>query len=72
MNAIIDFLNDIFWGYILIYGGWKNTRHVVARRDEHGKDRLELALDGATPRSRPGRGGAGTRRRSPFPAPRPR
>jgi len=40
-------------GYVLIYGGWKNTLHVLARRDEHGKDRVELALDGATPRSRP-------------------
>lgn len=40
-------------GYIFIYGGWKNSLHVLARRDEHGKDRLELALDGATPRSRP-------------------
>lgn len=26
-------------GYILIFGGWKNSLHVIARMDEHGKDR---------------------------------
>lgn len=26
--------------YILIYGGWKNRLHVLARLDEHGPDRL--------------------------------
>ncbi len=26
-------------GYILIYGGWKNTLDVMARLDEHGHDR---------------------------------
>ena len=26
--------------YILIYGGWKNRLHVLARLDEHGSDRL--------------------------------
>lgn len=30
-------------GYVLIFGGWKNTLHVLARQDEHGGDRLELA-----------------------------
>jgi hypothetical protein len=29
-------------GYLLIYGGWKNSRHVLARLDEHGADRLTL------------------------------
>lgn len=28
-------------GYILIFGGWVNTINVIARLDEHGKDRLE-------------------------------
>jgi hypothetical protein len=28
-------------GYIGIFGGWKNTLTVLARRDEHGTDRLE-------------------------------
>ncbi len=26
-------------GYILIFGGWKNSLNVIARLDEHGKDR---------------------------------
>lgn len=29
-------------GYILILGGWKNSLHVLARRDEHGANRLEV------------------------------
>jgi Domain of unknown function (DUF6250) len=28
--------------YLAIFGGWKNTLHVLARLDEHGKDRHEL------------------------------
>lgn len=31
--------------YIAILGGWKNTKHVLARLDEHGGDRLELDVD---------------------------
>ncbi len=31
--------------YLAILGGWKNTRHVLARLDEHGDDRLELNVD---------------------------
>ena len=26
-------------GYILLFGGWKNTVRAIARRDEHGEDR---------------------------------
>ena len=28
-------------GYIFIFGGWNNSLDVIARLDEHGKDRLE-------------------------------
>jgi hypothetical protein len=28
--------------YLAILGGWKNTKHVLARLDEHGDDRLEF------------------------------
>lgn len=31
--------------YIAILGGWKNTKHVLARLDEHGEDRLEIDVD---------------------------
>ncbi|MEZ4315119.1 MAG: hypothetical protein R3F14_44460 [Polyangiaceae bacterium] len=31
--------------YIAILGGWKNTRHVLARLDEHADDRMELEVD---------------------------
>ncbi|MBK8252699.1 MAG: hypothetical protein IPK82_08530 [Polyangiaceae bacterium] len=31
--------------YIAILGGWKNTRHVLARFDEHGEDRMELEVE---------------------------
>lgn len=28
-------------GYVLIFGGWKNTVSAIARLDEHGRDRLD-------------------------------
>lgn len=28
-------------GYVVIFGGWKNQLDVIARRDEHGSDRVE-------------------------------
>lgn len=31
--------------YLTIYGGWKNTIHALARLNEHGKDRKEVAVD---------------------------
>ncbi|RME24866.1 MAG: hypothetical protein D6806_08915 [Deltaproteobacteria bacterium] len=33
-------------GYILIFGGWKNTISTIARLDEHGEDRVELRQAG--------------------------
>lgn len=30
-------------GYVLIFGGWKNTTNAIARLDEHGKDRCDNA-----------------------------
>jgi len=31
--------------YLTIFGGWKNQLHVLARIDEHGKDRKEIKVD---------------------------
>jgi len=41
--------------YIVIFGGWKNTMHVLARLDEHAADRTELRVEpGETdPRAQP-------------------
>ncbi len=41
--------------YLVIFGGWKNSRHVLARINEHGKNRLELRIDpeAQDPRARP-------------------
>jgi hypothetical protein len=41
--------------YVFIFGGWKNSLHVLARLNEHGSDRLELKLDETTkdPRNLP-------------------
>jgi len=33
-------------GYVLIFGGWDNTKDVIARLDEHGDDRKEQASEG--------------------------
>jgi hypothetical protein len=38
--------------YLVILGGWGNTKHVLARLDEHGKDRLELTVDPEAPEPR--------------------
>lgn len=34
--------------YLVIFGGWKNTLHVLARLDEHGADRKEIRVDKAS------------------------
>jgi hypothetical protein len=41
--------------YLTILGGWKNTLHVLARLNEHGRDRHELPVDKTSddPRQRP-------------------
>jgi hypothetical protein len=41
--------------YVIIFGGWKNTFHVLARLDEHAPDRTELRIEpGETdPRAQP-------------------
>lgn len=31
--------------YLFVFGGWRNTLHVLARLDEHGRDRKQLSLD---------------------------
>jgi hypothetical protein len=28
-------------GYVLVFGGWNNTKSIIARKDEHGKDLVE-------------------------------
>ncbi|GMV39391.1 MAG: hypothetical protein AMXMBFR64_11070 [Myxococcales bacterium] len=38
-------------GYVLIQGGWKNTLSIIARKDEHGNDRL-TSTDGLVERGR--------------------
>src|SRR5262249_30546739 len=30
--------------YLAIFGGWKNTFHVLARQDEHARDRPEIKI----------------------------
>lgn len=34
--------------YLAILGGWKNTKHVLARLDEHADDRMELEIEAAS------------------------
>lgn len=42
-------------GYLAIFGGWKNRYHVLARLDEHAKNRREIALEPGSddPRQQP-------------------
>jgi hypothetical protein len=41
--------------YLTIFGGWKNTLHVLARLNEHGPDRKEIKVDKTSddPREQP-------------------
>jgi hypothetical protein len=41
--------------YLAIFGGWKNTYHVLARIDEHATDRKEIKIDATSddPRQKP-------------------
>lgn len=34
--------------YLVIFGGWKNTLHVLARLNEHGTDRKEIQVKAST------------------------
>ena len=34
--------------YLAILGGWKNTKHVLARLDEHAEDRMALDVEAAS------------------------
>jgi len=45
--------------YLAIFGGWKNTFHVLARINEHGSDRKEIKIDPDSddPRQKPVTGG---------------
>jgi hypothetical protein len=45
--------------YLTIFGGWKNTYHVLARQNEHGHDRKELTVNANSddPRQQPVRAG---------------
>jgi hypothetical protein len=46
--------------YLAIFGGWKNQFHVLAKLDEHAKDRPEVKVNQANtdPRARPVQAGA--------------
>jgi hypothetical protein len=33
-------MNYVASGYVLVFGGWNNTANVIARKDEHGSDRI--------------------------------
>jgi hypothetical protein len=41
--------------YLIIFGGWKNSLHVLARLDEHGQDRkaVRVELGESDPRAQP-------------------
>ena len=60
-NAYIDATS-----YLAVFGGWKNSFHVLARLDEHAPGRLELGVDEASadPRRASGRGGSALSLRS--------
>jgi len=44
-------VNYVSSGYVVVFGGWNNRVSVIARLDEHGRDRLEVDA----PKVEPGR-----------------
>ena len=39
--------------YLIVFGGWRNRFHVLARKDEHARDRPEIAIQpGGPPNAR--------------------
>jgi hypothetical protein len=36
-------VNYVASGYVFVFGGWNNSLDVIARRDEHGRDRFATA-----------------------------
>lgn len=39
-------------GYVLIFGGWNGTKHMIARRDEHGEQVVTREASGLDPQRR--------------------
>ena len=44
-SAAADISYEDASSYIFVYGGWKNSLHVLARLDEHASDRKSVAVD---------------------------
>jgi hypothetical protein len=38
-KSVATTANYVASGYVLVFGGWNNTLHVIARKNEHGRDR---------------------------------
>lgn len=38
-SSVAKSTNYVATGYVLVFGGWNNTLNVIARRNEHGRDR---------------------------------
>jgi len=38
-RSVATSMNYIATGYVLVFGGWNNTLNVIARKNEHGRDR---------------------------------
>jgi len=50
-QSVATSMNYVATGYVLIFGGWNNSLNVIARKNEHGRDRATAT----EPRVEPGR-----------------
>jgi hypothetical protein len=48
-KSVATSVNYIASGYVLVFGGWNNTLHVIARKNEHGRDRATATEPTVTP-----------------------
>ncbi|HET6582115.1 MAG TPA: hypothetical protein VFG69_01685 [Nannocystaceae bacterium] len=39
-TSVATSVNYVATGYVFIFGGWNNTLNVIARKNEHGRDRV--------------------------------
>jgi hypothetical protein len=39
-SSLATSMNYVATGYVVIFGGWNNTLDVIARKNEHGRDRV--------------------------------
>jgi hypothetical protein len=51
-KSVATSMNYIATGYVLIFGGWNNSRNAIVRKDEHGRDLVTVTEPKVEPEKR--------------------